>query len=122
MSTAKFDTWQKGDGTRTYAPVHTWVNFNGTGTVTIRASLNVTSITDNGTGDYTINFTTALANTNYTTTTFGTRDTTGNFPALPTFTNGQTKTTAANRINNTVTGSSSVQDNPDIMVIIVGGI
>jgi hypothetical protein len=42
-----------------------WVNFNGTGTVAIRASFNVTSITDNGTGDYTVNFTTALANANY---------------------------------------------------------
>jgi hypothetical protein len=42
-----------------------WVNFNGTGTVAIRASGNVTSITDNGTGDYTVNFTTALPDTNY---------------------------------------------------------
>lgn len=33
-----------------------WVNFNGTGTVAIRASFNVSSITDNGTGNYTINF------------------------------------------------------------------
>jgi hypothetical protein len=42
-----------------------WVNFNGTGTVAIRASFNVSSITDNGTGDYTVNFTTALADANY---------------------------------------------------------
>ncbi len=42
-----------------------WVNFNGTGTVAIRASGNVTSITDNGTGDYTVNFTTTLADANY---------------------------------------------------------
>jgi hypothetical protein len=42
-----------------------WVNFNGTGTVAIRSSYNVSSITDNGTGDYTINFTTALADANY---------------------------------------------------------
>jgi hypothetical protein len=42
-----------------------WVNFNGTGTVAIRASYNVSSITDNGVGDYTVNFTTALADTNY---------------------------------------------------------
>ncbi len=44
-----------------------WVNFNGTGTVAIRASFNVTSITDNGTGNYTINFTTAMADANYVT-------------------------------------------------------
>jgi hypothetical protein len=44
-----------------------WVNFNGTGTVAIRASGNVTSITDNGTGDYTVNFTTAMPDANYVT-------------------------------------------------------
>jgi len=42
-----------------------WVNFNGTGTVAIRGSGNVTSITDNGTADYTVNFTTAMSDTNY---------------------------------------------------------
>ena len=42
-----------------------WVNFNGTGTVAIRDSFNVSSITDNGTGDYTVNFTTNLANANF---------------------------------------------------------
>ena len=50
------------------APIYAcraWVNFNGTGTVAIRASGNVTSITDNGTGDYTVNFTTALEDANY---------------------------------------------------------
>jgi len=42
-----------------------WVNFKGTDTVTIRASGNVSSITDNGAGDYTINFTTAMSDANY---------------------------------------------------------
>ena len=42
-----------------------WVNFDGTGTVAIRSSFNVSSITDNGTGDYTVNFTTAMPNANY---------------------------------------------------------
>ena len=45
-----------------------WVNFNGTSTVAIRASYNVSSITDHGTGDYTINFTTALVDANYAVT------------------------------------------------------
>jgi hypothetical protein len=45
--------------------VKAWVNFNGTGTVAIRASFNVSSITDNGTGDYTLNFTNAMADSNY---------------------------------------------------------
>ena len=45
-----------------------WVNFNGTGTVAIRASGNVSSITDNGVGDYTVNFTTAMPDANYSVT------------------------------------------------------
>ena len=45
-----------------------WVNFNGTGTVAIRASGNVSSISDNGTGDYTVNFTTAMPDANFSTT------------------------------------------------------
>ena len=42
-----------------------WVNFNGTGTVAIRASGNVTSITDSGTGQYTVNFTNSMPDANY---------------------------------------------------------
>ena len=42
-----------------------WVNFNGTGTVAIRASGNVSSITDNGVGHYTVNFATAMTDANY---------------------------------------------------------
>jgi len=52
-------------GTAPIYPCRAWVNFNGTGTVAIRASGNVSSITDNGTGDYTVNFTTALVDANY---------------------------------------------------------
>ena len=42
-----------------------WINFNGTGTIAIRDSGNVTSITDNGTGDYTVTFATAMPDLNY---------------------------------------------------------
>ena len=45
--------------------VQAWVNFNGTGTVAIRASYNVASITDFGVGDYTVNFTTAMEDADY---------------------------------------------------------
>ena len=50
------------------APVYAcraWVNFNGQGTVAIRGSGNVSSITDAGTGNYTVNFTTAMPDANY---------------------------------------------------------
>jgi len=63
ITAAKLDGAQSGS-----APIYgarAWVNFNGTGTVAIRASGNVSSITDNGTGDYTVNFTTAMSDANY---------------------------------------------------------
>ena len=64
MSIVKVGTLQNLSGTEVYT-CKAWVNFNGTGTVAIRASGNVSSITDNGTGDYTVNFTNALADANY---------------------------------------------------------
>lgn len=48
-----------------------WVNFNGSGTVAIRSSGNVSSISDNGVGDYTVNFTNAMPDANYSINTTG---------------------------------------------------
>ena len=53
-----------GSNTTAYG-VRAWVNFNGTGTVAIRDGGNVSSITDNGTGNYTINFTNNMPDVNY---------------------------------------------------------
>jgi hypothetical protein len=60
----KFNGWINDDGSENYK-CRAWVNFNGTGTVAIRASGNVSSITDNGVGDYTVNFATAMLDDNY---------------------------------------------------------
>jgi len=71
---AKIDssgTWYMNSGYGSSAVAYgcrAWVNFNGTGTVAIRASGNVSSITDNGTGDYTVNFTVAMPDANYAAT------------------------------------------------------
>ena len=57
------------------APIYScraWVNFNGTGTVAIRASGNVSSITDNGVGNYNINFSSPMPDTNYALSGFAT--------------------------------------------------
>jgi len=68
LTTPTFDSAQLPtiSGTAPLYMCRAWVNFKGTGTVAIRASGNVSSITDNGTGDYTVNFTTALVDANYT--------------------------------------------------------
>jgi hypothetical protein len=69
MSTLRVDTIQNAAGTD--SPINVpgtakaWVNFNGTGTVAIRASYNVSSITDIAAGVYAVNFTTALVDANY---------------------------------------------------------
>jgi hypothetical protein len=81
-----------------------WVNFNGTGTVAIRASGNVSSITDNGTGDYTVNFTTAMPDANYSVTlaTTGANATTNQLRIMQILgadaTGASTKTVSALRI------------------------
>jgi hypothetical protein len=56
------------DSSSNSATCRAWVNFNGTGTVAIRADFNVSSITDNNTGDYTVNFSNALPDGNYSLT------------------------------------------------------
>ena len=82
-----------------------WVNFNGTGVVAIRASGNVSSITDNGVGTYTVNFTTAMPDANYSANVGAAFDGSG-FTGQQ---NGQTKadTTPTASALNVVTSNSS---------------
>jgi len=54
-----------------------WVNFNGTGTAAIRDSFNIASLTDNGTGDYTVNFSNVFSSGDYSAVSQGGRGTTG---------------------------------------------
>ncbi len=75
-----------------------WVNFNGTGVVAIRGSGNVSSITDNGTGDSTVNFTTAMPDANYCINATGTHDS-GSYVAIAYVDNDNSPTTSAVRIN-----------------------
>jgi len=66
MSTLKVNTLEEAtSGGATFFTTKAWVNFNGTGTVAIRADGNVSSITDNGAGFYRTNFSTALSSASY---------------------------------------------------------
>ena len=68
MSTIKVNTIEEAtSGGATYYTSKAWVNFNGTGTVAIRADGNVSSITDNSVGSYNVNFTSVMASNNYAT-------------------------------------------------------
>jgi hypothetical protein len=96
MSTLKVTTIQNLSGTEVYT-AKAWVNFNGIGTVAIRASGNVSSITDNGTGDYTVNFTVALTDANYAVTGSAGNGDTGSLRVISTA-QAATPTTTATRI------------------------
>ena len=66
MSTIKVNSIEPANaGSEDYFLARAWVNFNGTGTVAIRADGGVSSITDSGTGDYTVNFTAAMTDINH---------------------------------------------------------
>ena len=57
-----------GAGTQTGTLCRAWVNFNGSGSTSIRGSFNVSSVTYNSTADYTVNFTNAMSSVNYAVT------------------------------------------------------
>ena len=84
-----------------------WVNFNGTGTVAIRASGNVSSITDNGTGAYTVNFTTAMPDAYYCINVTGTHDG-GSYVAWGAVSNDTPPTTSAVKVEFLNPSSSTV--------------
>jgi hypothetical protein len=108
MSTARFNTWQNLGGTEEYYKCRAWVNFNGTGTVAIRASGNVSSITDNGTGDYTVNFTTALPDANYCFC--------GNTEGAVVLADNNSKTTTAFRLSTLVSTTAAATDRTQVNV------
>jgi hypothetical protein len=77
VAAARITTALNASGSAPIYACRAWVNFNGTGTVAIRASGNVSSITDNGVGMYTVNFTTAMQDANYAWSGSSKRDATG---------------------------------------------
>ena len=104
-----------------------WILFDGTtSTPTILGSFNVSSITDNGTGDYTINFTTAMANANYPTIATCSNTTSGTGLIATTNSNGvgvnyvTAPTTSATRMLIYARATGNNTDSPYISVAILG--
>ena len=100
-----------------------WVNFNGNNTVAISASFNVSSITDNGTGDYTVNFSTAMPDANYA-YAFGRvcPDTSGNNLAMGlagsnSGASAGAKTASVFRLRNGIAYPNSYHDSADMSVL-----
>lgn len=114
MSTLKTNTIKNTDDVEMYL-AKAWVNFNGQGTVAIRAAGNVSSITDNGIGDYTVNFSTAMPDANYALTGTAGAGNTANFAVCPNFAVAS-PTTSAMRFQ--VTNSANVVDTTYIHVAV----
>ena len=93
-----------------------WVNFNGTSTVAIRESGNVSSITDNGTGDYTVNFTTAMPDANYSIAGGGNGATNLNPACLLTASLTEYNTVSSARVSTTNSSNASKLDYSKIHV------
>ena len=89
MSTLKVATIQDTSGNNSSTPsqvaqgrAKAWVNFNGKGTIAINDDFNISSIGDNGTGGYTVNFTTAMSNANYAVAVSGSDENEGDPPSF----------------------------------------
>ena len=91
-----------------------WVNFNGTGTPSIRASGNVSSISDNGTGDYTVNFLIPVLTNQYSavSTAYGGSTTNGTFVSIEGWSSGSLRLLTKSGSNNSI-------DSPFICVQVV---
>ena len=120
-------TFKNSSGTEIGQLVKVWINFDGTGTVAIRDDFNVSSLTDNGTGDYTITFDTALANNDYALVTNQRLDTNGGAPYIVhTGNEHDDNTTTSAKIvcgtgNQNAAGTSgNAGDVPSIHVVICG--
>ena len=106
-------------GTAPIYPCRAWVNFNGTGTIAIRASGNVSSITDNAVGDYTVNFTTAMPDANYVTSLNG-GNTTNTAETYATEAKGAAylKTTSAYRMNTYNYNTTTTADRENVYIVV----
>ena len=119
MSTLRVNTIQNNTGGQPAidGTAKAWVNFDGTGTVAIRASFNVTSITDNGTGEYTINMTNALADANYSIVISSDPATgSGGIPYSGLSYSGYSPTSSTARVRTTTSGAFA--DSPTVCVAI----
>jgi hypothetical protein len=101
--------------------VKAWVNFAG-GSATIRDSFNVSSVTRNSTGDYTVSFTTALSNSNYTVTSFVGDSSVASAPVTAVFGDTSSLSTGSVRFKTTAHNGSTtlLLDCSHISIVIVG--
>ena len=104
-------------GNPLYYAARAWVNFNGTGTVAIRAAVNVSSITDVGLGNYRVNFTTAMPDANYVTVCTGERGDGGTTNAVLHILDGGVYSTSAVELLNQASNGDNTDTDVGCVVI-----
>ena len=109
--------FQNTSGTEIDQICKAWVNFNGSGTVAMRDNFNVSSITDGGTGVYTANFTTGMANANYASVVSTGNNDKGRYGIMI---DSDDKTTSACKIFGFQTSTGSSLDSEEVSLAIFG--
>jgi hypothetical protein len=109
MSTIKVDTIKNTSNVEVFT-AKAWVNFNGTGSPSIRESGNVSSIVDNGTGYYTVNFTTAMTDANYSAVANATSNFTGSWNRVVTCGDSAIPTTTSIRLRTNRADTTTYDD------------
>jgi len=124
MSTLKVNNLQTASGGSNSTPeqieqgrAKAWVNFNGTGTVAMRDNFNVSSITDSGTGVYTANFSTAMANANYASVVSTGNNDKGRYGIMI---DSDDKTTSACKMFGFQTSTGSSLDSEEVSLAVFG--
>ena len=112
-------TFKNSSGTEIGQLVKVWVNFNGTGTIAIRDDFNVSDLTDNGTGDYTVNFTNSMSDTNYAVALSAASDETGG-SGNRRIISPRTKATNSQRISCNAVSNSDAKDCVQVNMVIFG--
>ena len=112
-------TFKTSSGTEIGQLVKVWVNFDGTGTIAIRDDFNVTDLTDNGTGDYTVNFTNSMSDTNYAVALSAASDETGG-SGNRRIISPRTKATNSQRISCNAVSNSGAKDCVQVNMVIFG--
>ena len=112
-------TFKTSSGTEIGQLAKVWVNFDGTGTIAIRDDFNVNDLTDNGTGDYTVNFTNSMADTNYAVALSAASDTTGG-SGNRRIISPRTKATNSHRISCNAVSNNDAKDCVQVNMVIFG--
>ena len=115
VDAARITTALNATGSAPIFATRVWVDFNGTGTVAIRGSGNVSSITDNGTGNYTVNFATAMPDTSYAMAGQSSGPAGGN--SFPSGTNNTGQATTSFSMYNLTASTITPVDSADIWVM-----